>query len=139
METTKTVLTYNGMSAFTCRPTVRTESEDQLRDGTDETRGLRTILDRSIVGLRPLSSRAQPLLRARAAPAVKYGRVLVRVQRRTAGASAMPSTTRVPAWNADGVKRFTGKFPRGATKARVQVRAKPGDVPGFSVEKTIVR
>jgi plastocyanin len=133
-ETTKTVLTDDGMWEFTYRPKIRTEFEATW-DG-ESSRRTPTILVRPLVVFRPLSAERNRFY-VRVRPAAKYGRVLVRVQR--LNNRQIWVTTTMVRLNTRGIKRFTGKFPRGVTKARVWVRAKPGYVPGFSVEKTIVR
>jgi plastocyanin len=134
VETTRTVVTDDGMWEFSYRPTVRTDFEATW-DGVTSLR-TPTIAVRPRVVFRPLSLERNRFY-VRVQPGAKYGRVLVRVQR-TNSRGIWVTTLRVRL-NTNGVKRFTGKFPRGATKARVWVRAKPGYVPGFSVEKRIVR
>ena len=134
VETTKTVLTDDGMWEFSYRPSVRTEFEATWDGATSESTP--TIAVRPLVVFRPLSvERNRFFVSVR--PVAKYGKVLVRVQRLN-NRGIWVTTLRVRL-NTNGVKRFTGKFPRGETKARVWVRAKPGYAPGFSTEKTILR
>jgi plastocyanin len=134
VETTKTVLTDDGMWEFSYRPSVRTEFEATWDGATSESTP--TIAVRPLVVFRPLSvERNRFFVSVR--PGAKYGKVLVRVQRLN-NRGIWVTTLRVRL-NTNGLKRFTAKFPRGETKARVWVRAKPGYAPGFSTEKTILR
>jgi len=134
VATTKTVLTDDGMWQFTYKPRIRTDFEATWDGVTSERTP--TIAVRPLVVFRPLNAERNRFF-VSVRPGAKYGRVLVRVQRLSNG-GIWVTTLRVQL-NTNGIKRFTGKFPRGVTKARVWVRAKPGYVPGFSVEKTIVR
>lgn len=134
VATERTVLTDDGMWEFTYRPKVRTDFEASWNGATS----LRTptIEVRPLVVFRKLNAKRNRFYTS-VKPGAKYGRVLVRVQRLNSQ-RAWVTTLRVRL-NTRGSKRFTGKFPRGVTKARVWVRAKPGYTAGFSVTKTITR
>ena len=131
---TKDVVTDQGTYEYTFHPTIRTDVRATWNGATSH--AAPTIGVRPLVIFRTLNAaRNRYFVRVRAARS--YGRNIVRIQRQNSR-GAWITTLRVQL-NARGQKRFTGKFPRGVTKAQAWVTKHPGYVVGFSATRTIVR
>jgi plastocyanin len=131
---TKTVVTEGGTYDFTFRPPANTEISAAWNGTTSQTAPK--------VGVRPLVifralNRSQNLFLVRVKAAKNYAHKLVRIQRQNA--HGIWKTTRIVRLNARSQARFTGKFPRGTTKAQAWTTKTPGYMAGFSVLKLVSR
>lgn len=133
-EMTTTVVTQEGTYEYSFRPVIRTEVMASW-NGT-ESRRAPTIGVRPLVVFRPLNLR-KDLFFVRVRAARSYARKLVRINRQNS--KGVWVTTRIVRLNANGEKRFTGKFPRGVTKAQAWVGKTPGYVAGFSTIRFVAR
>ena len=129
-EITKNVVTSEGTYEFTYRPTANTEVFATWNNTTSE--------QSPRVGVRPLVifralNRAQNRFLVRVKAAKSYAHKVVRINRQSS--SGRWFTTRIIRLNRFGVKRFTGRFPHGTTKAQAVVAKTPGYMPGFRVIK----
>jgi hypothetical protein len=131
---TKQVVTEQGAYEFTYRPTIRTEVYATWNGTTSHASP--SIGVRPLVIFRTLNVRENRYF-VRVKAARSYARNLVRIQRQNQ--RGVWVTTLIVRLNAHGDNRFTGKFPRGVTKAQAWVAKHPGYAPGFSTVKTIVR
>lgn len=131
---TKDVVTEEGTYEYTLHPTIRTDVYATWNGTTSHASP--TIGVRPLVVFRTLNA-AQNRYLVRVTADRSYGRNLVRIQRQN-HRGVWVTTLRVQL-NAQGQKRFTGKFPLGVTKAQAVVPKHPGYVPGFSTIKTIRR
>lgn len=131
---TKDVVTDQGTYELTYRPTIRTDVYATWNGTTSHASPTMSVSP--LVIFRTLNAaRNRFFVRVRADRS--YGRNLVRIQRQNQR-GVWQTTLRVQL-NALGQKRFTGKFPRGVTKAQALVPRHPGYVAGYSAIKTIVR
>jgi plastocyanin len=131
---TRTVVTESGSYELRYRPALTTEVRASW-NGTESAASPR-------IGVRPLvifrtlnATQNRFLVRVRAAKS--YARKVVRINRQNSRGAWV--TTKILRLNRRGEVRFTGKFPRGATKAQAWVGKTPGYQPGFSVIKLVAR
>jgi plastocyanin len=131
---TKTVVTENGTYGFTYRPVANTDVSASWNGTTSQ--------QEPKIGVRPLVifralNRNQNLFLVRVKAAKSYAHKVVRIQRQNH--RGIWKTTRIVRLNAKSQVRFTGKFPRGTTKAQAWTTKTPGYMVGFSVIKLISR
>jgi len=132
--TTKDVVTDGGVYEYSFRPSANTEVYATWNGTTSKTSPK--------VGVRPLVifralNRSRNLFFVRVKAAKSYAHKLVRIQRQNS--HGVWVTTRIIRLNARSQARFSGKFPRGTTKAQAWTTKTPAYMAGFSVLKLISR
>lgn len=133
-EVTKTAVTESGAYELMYRPTRNTEVFATWNNTKSEASPK--------VGVRPLVifrtvNRARNIFFVRVKAAKSYAHKIVRINRQNS--KGVWITTRIVRLNRFGEKRFTGRFPRGTTKAQAWVGKTPGYVAGFSTIKLVSR
>ena len=133
-ETTRTVVTESGTYSFRHRARIKTVFSASWNGTTSDMAP--TVLVRPLVIFSVLNARRN-LFMVRVRSARSYNRKPVRVQKMNRNGTWR--TTRIVRLNSRSEARFNGKFPRGRTKARAWVAARPGYAFGFSTTKTFAR
>jgi plastocyanin len=133
-EFTKDVVTEAGGYEYTYHPTIRTDVWATW-NGTTSHRAP-TIGVRPLVIFRTLNARLNRYL-VRVQAATPYANTRVRIQRRNH--RGVWRTTLIVQLNKHGQKRFTARFPHGATKSQAWIPKHPGYMTGFSTIKLIRR
>jgi plastocyanin len=131
---TKTVRTdSDGTYEFSYKPRIRTELKAEWNGEMSDKAPFVAV--RPLVVFRPINARLNRFF-VKVRAAVSYAGVVVRIQRQSSNGTW--TTTSKVRLNKRGEARFTGRFPRGKTKARAWVARHPGYTV-FSTVKTIFR
>jgi plastocyanin len=133
-QTRQVITDGDGVWSFVDRPPIRSGYRAEWQDNLSVRAPFVNV--RPLVIFRILSARANRF-HVRVAAQRPYGGKTVFLQRRTTTRRWMGM--RRIRLNARGVRRFTGRFPRGRTHARIWVARAPGYIAGFSVIQAVRR